>query len=113
MTDWGFYGRHLELEQLEAILERNRFFFVKVTGRRRIGKTTLIQQALQASGRDKIFYLQIPDSGPAGVLSAALDALDTFDIDATKVMRPRTLAELAGTVAALARLGYVVALDEF
>jgi uncharacterized protein len=29
---------------------RNRWFFAKMTGRRRIGKTTLIQRALQSTG---------------------------------------------------------------
>jgi AAA+ ATPase superfamily predicted ATPase len=61
---WGFYGRELELRQLEGIVGRGRWFFAKVTGRRRIGKTTLLQRALQPGGR-RAFYVQIPDSGPA------------------------------------------------
>jgi uncharacterized protein len=44
---WGFYGRQVELQQLQAILNRHRWFFVKLSGRRRIGKTTLIQRAIQ------------------------------------------------------------------
>jgi hypothetical protein len=70
---WGFYGRQAELRQLAEVLARGRWFFVKLTGRRRIGKTTLIQQALPVAGR-KVFYVQVPDSGPAGVLSAVADA---------------------------------------
>lgn len=109
---WGFYGRQAELRQLGEILARGRWFFVKITGRRRIGKTTLIQKALPATGR-KVFYVQVPDSGPAGVLSAVADALETFQVDATAIPRPTSLRELASTVALLARAGYVVALDEF
>lgn len=109
---WGFYGRHAELRQLGEILARRRWFFVKVTGRRRIGKTTLIQQALPATGR-KVFYVQVPDSGPAGVLSTVADALETFQVDPALVPRPTSLRALADTVAQLARAGYVVALDEF
>ncbi len=109
---WGFYGRQAELRQLGEILGRGRWFFAKVTGRRRIGKTTLIQQALPATGR-KVFYVQIPDSGPAGVLSAVADALETFQVDASTVSRPASLRELATTIGQLARAGYVVALDEF
>ena len=109
---WGFYGRHAELKQLGEILARGRWFFVKVTGRRRIGKTTLIQQALPASGR-RVFYVQIPDSGPAGVLSAVADALDTFQVDPAISRRPTSLRELALTIGELARHGYLVALDEF
>ena len=109
---WGFYGRHAELKQLGEILARGRWFFVKVTGRRRIGKTTLIQQALPASGR-RVFYVQIPDSGPAGVISAVADALDTFQVDPAISRRPTSLRELALTIGELARHGYLVALDEF
>ncbi|MEI6226721.1 MAG: ATP-binding protein [Deltaproteobacteria bacterium] len=108
---WGFYGRTDELHRLQDILGRNRWFFVKITGRRRIGKTTLIQQALQ--GGQRVFYVQIPDSGPVGVLSAVADAMDTFEIPAAAFPRPATLADLAKLVGNLARAGYAVALDEF
>lgn len=109
---WGFYGRQAELRQLGEILARGRWFFVKLTGRRRIGKTTLIQQALPAVGR-KVFYVQVPDSGPAGVLSAVADALEIFQVDTATIPRPTTLRELARLIGQLARGGYVVALDEF
>jgi AAA+ ATPase superfamily predicted ATPase len=109
---WGFYGRQAEKRQLADILGRGRWFFVKVTGRRRIGKTTLIQQALPSAGR-QVFYVQIPDSGPAGVLSAVADAMETFDIRLPEQHRPVSLQGLAATIGRLARQGYVVALDEF
>ena len=108
---WGFYGRTNELRRLQEILGRKRWFFVKVTGRRRIGKTALIEQALQ--GGRLVFYVQIPDSGPVGVLSAVADAMDTFEIPPERFARPTTLAELARLVGELARAGYTVALDEF
>lgn len=41
--DWTFYGRKDELGLLTEILTRNRWFFVKISGRRRIGKTRLVQ----------------------------------------------------------------------
>jgi predicted AAA+ superfamily ATPase len=47
MADWKFYGRKDQLADLERMLDRERWFFAKVTGRRRIGKTTLIQRAIQ------------------------------------------------------------------
>ncbi|MBO0700993.1 MAG: AAA family ATPase [Zavarzinella sp.] len=113
MPEWGFYGRRDELEKLRAILARGRWFFVKITGRRRIGKTTLIQQALQEVGERPVFYVQIPDSGEAGVISAVNDALDTFGMPPDRYPRPRNLAELAKLLEALAEDGYVVVLDEF
>ena len=73
--DWGFYGRADELRAVTQIISRNRWYFAKMTGRRRIGKTTLIQKAIQAAGDRPVFYVQVPDSGPAGVLSAVDDAM--------------------------------------
>lgn len=110
---WNFYGRRVQLEQLRQILTRGRWFFVKVTGRRRIGKTTLIHEALKACGIPRIFYLQIPDSAPAGVLSAFHDAFETFGLDSETFPLPKSLGEMAATVAAMAREGFVVVLDEF
>ncbi len=67
---WSFYGRHSELAQLRDILDRRRWFFLQISGRRRIGKTTLIQEALSAEERARTLYMQIPDSDPAGVIAA-------------------------------------------
>lgn len=106
---WTFYGRRLELQQLQRILERRRWFFLQISGRRRIGKTTLIQQALQGAGIAKTLYIQIPDSDPAGVVAACNGHMETFGID----MRVASLAELARLIGRLAAEGYVVALDEF
>ncbi len=110
--EWGFYGRRAELSQLRAIMGRNRWFFAKVSGRRRIGKTTLIQQALGDSSRP-VVYIQIPDSGPAGVLSVVRDAFETFGVQREQAPVPTSLSSLASVISSLARHGYVVVLDEF
>lgn len=110
---WGFYGRDAELAQLRDILGRGRWFFARVAGRRRIGKTALIQEALSATDAARVLYVQIPDSDPAGVLSAVADAMDTFALDGEQFARPTTLLELARTIGSLARAGTIVALDEF
>jgi AAA+ ATPase superfamily predicted ATPase len=110
---WGFYGRNEELQSVSNIFARNRWFFAKISGRRRIGKTTLIQQALRNVGGRPVYYVQIPDSGPAGVMSAVGDALENFRIPNEKFPRPRTLAEIAKLINSLARSGYVAVLDEF
>ncbi len=112
--DWGFYGRTLELQQLQGILQRRRWFFVKIAGRRRIGKTTLVEQATKSvSGERPIFYAKIPDSAPMGVLSEINEQLETFKIDRTRFKAPANLFDLAKFIGALARAGYVVVLDEF
>ena len=111
--EWGFYGRVRELRELRGILERDRWFFARLTGRRRIGKTTLVQQALRARPDRPILYVQVPDSAPAGVLSAVRDAMDTFEVPQEAYPRPDSLLALAQTVGALVESGYVVALDGF
>ncbi len=110
---WGFYGRAEELASLQAILGRERWFFARITGRRRIGKTTLVQRALLDSTNRPVLYVQIPDSGPAGVLSSVADAMDTFEIDPAVHPRPKSLHALAQSVGQLAEAGYLIALDEF
>jgi hypothetical protein len=44
--------------------------FCSNTGRRRIGKTALIQEGLRRSGLNRTLYIQIPDSDSIGVLTA-------------------------------------------
>ncbi len=95
---WGFYGREQELRDLRDILQRPRWFFARITARRRIGKTTLVQQALQAMPTRPVFYVQVPDSAPAGVLSAVHDAMETFGLDAATFPRPDSLLALARTL---------------
>ena len=106
---WSFYGRRTELEQLQQVLARGRWFFMQISGRRRIGKTALIQQALRRAGITRTLYIQIPDSDPAGVVAACNGYLETFGI----AERADGLAGLASLIGRLARAGYVVALDEF
>lgn len=108
-ADWAFYGRQMELRQLQDILSRRRWFFLQISGRRRIGKTTLIQQALRAAGVTKTLYIQIPDSDPAGVVAACNGYLETFGLEE----QVYSLGDLARLIARLAEAGYVVALDEF
>jgi uncharacterized protein len=114
MADWKFYGRREQLADLERILRRNRWFFAKVTGRRRIGKTTLIQKAMQEIGTTQpVFYVQVPDSEPAGVLSAVNDALETFQVPLDRYPRPNNLLQLAKLLETMADGGYILILDEF
>ena len=108
-SPWSFYGRRPELEQLEQVLSRGRWFFMQISGRRRIGKTSLIQQALQRAKINRTLYIQIPDSDPAGVVATCNGYLETFGI----AERADSLASLASLIGRLARAGYVVTLDEF
>lgn len=114
MGSWRFYGRKEQLADLERILNRKRWFFAKVTGRRRIGKTALIQRALQETENSQpVFYVQIPDSEPSGVLSAVNDALEMFHVPADKFPRPKDLLQLSKLWESMAEAGFIVVLDEF
>lgn len=114
MADWEFYGRKEQLAALKQMLDRKRWFFAKITGRRRIGKTTLIQHAIEELGnRQPVFYVQIPDSEPAGVLSAVNDALETFHVPADRHPRPNDLLQLAKLLESMAEAGTILILDEF
>jgi AAA+ ATPase superfamily predicted ATPase len=114
MAHWKFYGRKQQLAELERMLDRNRWFFAKVTGRRRIGKTALIQTAIrEIGGKQPVLYVQIPDSEPAGVLSAVNDALETFQVPGDLYARPVNLLQLAKVLERMAEGGYLLVLDEF
>jgi AAA+ ATPase superfamily predicted ATPase len=114
MKPWKFYGRQEQLAALESILSRRRWFFAKVTGRRRIGKTTLIQRAMEGIGSpNPVFYVQIPDSEAVGVISAVNDGLETFRVAPDRYPRPRDLTQMVRLLEAMAEGGYVVILDEF
>lgn len=109
---WDFYGRAQELEKLNEILARKRWFFCKLGGRRRIGKTSLVQQALQGADT-RVVYLQVPDSAPSGVVAAFRETLEVFDAEGQDIPPARDLRSVAGAIASLIDRGYVVVLDEF
>jgi hypothetical protein len=107
---WGFYGRREQLERLRAILLRGRFFFLRVSGRRRIGKTSLVREALEAEQRAQVLYIPTPDSDPAGVVANAREFFEAFKVG---VPLPTDLRSLAASMAAAVRAGHIVAVDEF
>lgn len=112
-TDWSFYGRSAERAEIIPILDRGRWFFCAITGRRRIGKTTLIRNIVRE--RDlRTLYVQIPDSDPFGVIRAMRDAIEDHNLsDLVDPAGIRSLADVAQAVAALCRKGCIVVLDEF
>ena len=110
MAEWGFYGRRRERSELEQVLNRGRWFFLQISGRRRIGKTRLVQEWLQPEQRERVLYIQIPDSDPAGVVSTARDFMENFGVGERL---PHDLRSLAVRIGELCAEGWIVALDEF
>jgi uncharacterized protein len=121
---WTFYGRVAERQEIARILSARRFFFCAISGRRRIGKTTLIREALAElrDGRPTL-YVQIPDSDERGVVQTFRDAIE--DSGLTRMVQSRgperinDLADIknfntmARGIASLCRGKAIVVLDEF
>lgn len=111
VSTWSFYGRESEIQSLAEVFRRGRWFFVRVSGRRRIGKTALVRQAARAAGCERVAYLQIDDGEPAGVVATARRHLALSGV--ADDLLPTDLNTLAARLADLAAAGWVVVLDEF
>ena len=53
-----FIGRDFELKALNDFYEEDRFHFIPITGRRRVGKTRLIEEFLK--DKDSIMFKAVP-----------------------------------------------------
>ena len=119
-TPWGFYGRSEELGALLEHLRGSRWFLGTIRGRRRIGKTALIQQALETLGADKpecgpFLLVEVPDSNPADFLTVFRSAMRVAGLQ-TFVEVPDAATGLPGVAASVGSLceaGVTVVLDEF
>ncbi|HER26363.1 MAG TPA: ATP-binding protein, partial [Rhodospirillales bacterium] len=114
--DWAFYGRNQELAEVERILSTGRWFFCAISGRRRIGKTTLIQMATRSVPEGKFFYVQIPDSDERGIVQTFREALEDFE-ETWGVGHAdgliRSFSDVARIIAVLNFRGVIVVIDEF
>ena len=69
-THLVLYGRSQQLGALLEHLRRSQWFFGTIRGRRRIGKTALIQQALETMSGESSesgpwLLVEVPDSTPS------------------------------------------------
>ncbi|MCY4262599.1 MAG: hypothetical protein OXC97_04700 [Candidatus Dadabacteria bacterium] len=117
---WDFYGRSEELGTLLAHMRRGSWFFGSIRGRRRIGKTALIQQALNTlredpTGSRAALLVQIPDSNPSDFAAVFRNAVLEARLadSAGGVNLIRDLPKVAASIGALCRAGAIVVLDEF
>jgi hypothetical protein len=114
---WKFYGRQTECQAIKNLLLRQQWFFCAISGRRRIGKTSLIREALDSTPRvHGAIYMQVPDSDERDVVGVFADALSVTDrplpdgVDASQLTRFTDMVRVIGT---LCRAGWVVILDDF
>jgi hypothetical protein len=79
--DWKFYGRAEPLAQLNQVIGSGRWFFCRIEGRRRIGKTTLLGQLARANVDlgPKLIYMQTPDSDERDVATTFRRSLSESD----------------------------------
>src|SRR5687767_12467479 len=112
---WGFYGRSAEQAEIERILESGRWFFCAISGRRRIGKTTLIQRALLKRPDLKALYVQVPDSDERGVVETFRDAMEDAGGLLRNLVDPftGTFRDLAMLIRSFCEMGWIVIIDEF
>ncbi len=117
MREWGFYGRAEPLAELPRIVGAGRWFFCRIEGRRRIGKTMLLSNLARTSDDlgSRIVYMQTPDSDERDVAATFRRSLSEADHDDIRALAEAvtdfpTMADAIGT---LCRDGRIVVLDEF
>lgn len=117
MSGWSFYGRDTQLEELRGLVHRGNWFFCRIQGRRRIGKTALLKQLamLDASLLARLLYMQVPDSDEFDVVATFRAALEQSDLQIARDLEATVddFASMAAAIGALCRAGMVVVLDEF
>ena len=119
-TRWEFYGRRDELGGLLERMRQDRWFFGAIHGRRRIGKTALVQQALNTLAEDEsnarpALLVQLPDSNAADLAAVFRNSVREAGIESRLDGgdRIRDLPDVAAAVGALCAEGTIVVLDEF
>lgn len=114
---WDFYGRRDELATLRKLLENQRWFFVRVQGRRRIGKTELLKQLARADTtlEARLVYMQVPDSDERDVVFTFKRALLECEAPAIRNLAAAVVdfPSMAKAIGQLCVNNVVVVLDEF
>ena len=117
MSNWQFYGRAEPLMELNRIVRANRWFFCRIEGRRRIGKTSLLSQLARKddSLSQRLIYMQVPDSDERDVASAFRRSLADCDTPFVRSLGETVVdfLTMARALGELCRAGFVVVLDEF
>jgi uncharacterized protein len=114
---WDFYGRQDTLTTLRKLLDKPRWFFARVQGRRRIGKTELLKQLAKSDPQleARLVYMQVPDSDERDVVFAFRRALLECEPVWIRDMAPTVtdFPSMARAIGSLCVGNVVVVLDEF
>ena len=118
--EWKFYGRRAEVGLVLASMRRNRWFFGAIRGRRRVGKTALVRQALEILKKDthgpkQTILVELPDSTPRDAASVFRSSVRQAGLDkhVKDLDQVTDLPGMALAIDVLCRKGVIVAIDEF
>ena len=117
MATWSFYGRSEPLSELRRIVDAKRWFFCRIEGRRRIGKTTLLGQLARTDENlgSKLIYMQVPDSDERDVATTFRRSLSECEHTVAQQLAAGVtdFSTMADAIGRLCIAGLVVVLDEF
>lgn len=117
MADWSFYGRTGTLETLNKLIHGEKWFFCRIQGRRRIGKTSLLRELSKSdhSLLSRMVYMQIPDSDERDVAASFRRALQDCESPFANSLASFVLdfPSMAKAIGDLCKAGLLVILDEF
>lgn len=117
MANWNFYGRTEHLSELRRILDVGRWFFCRIEGRRRIGKTALLSQlALRdADLSRRLVYMQVPDSDERDVAYTFSQSLSSCESEEARARAAGIVnfPTMASAISKLCEAGHIIVLDEF
>ena len=117
MSTWNFYGRTEPLAELRRIVESGRWFFCRIEGRRRIGKTTLLSELAKKEDKlsNRLIYMQVPDSDERDVAYTFAQSLGNCEQEQVRnlAMTVKNFATMAVAIGKLCAAGFIVVIDEF
>lgn len=117
MHQWKFYGRTEPLAELRRIVASGRWFFCRIEGRRRIGKTTLLSELARQDGNlgSRLVYMQVPDSDERDVAYTFAQSLGSCEHEEACALAAgvTNFPSIAAAVGKLCAAGFIVVLDEF
>jgi len=117
MAGWSFYGRRGTLSRLRGLVDGNAWFFCRIQGRRRIGKTSLLRELTKSDEAlaNRMFYVQIPDSSERDLATQFSRALADGPTTLIQSLAPTVFdfATMARAIAVMNKADIIVVLDEF
>ncbi|MCL2797829.1 MAG: ATP-binding protein [Firmicutes bacterium] len=78
--DFDFFGRDKEIEELNSLYKRSGFKFAVVYGRRRVGKSSVMQKFIECDGKPNISYMALEQNDKLNLESFSQSVLAKFPV---------------------------------